>query len=438
MSNPYYTATGLPAFLTRGVSATERNEYALIQTAFDGVNTAIIARGSVAGQVWTGLQNFTGATITVPTLPYGTSGSFAVSMDTLNAAVFASAALPAQTGNAGNVLLTNGTTPNWGRTPLPRSARTANVQLVGADGATYVDITSGTFTQTFATPAVRGAGWWVRLGNSGTGFVTIPSSDGLTNWVMYPGEIRDFFCDGAADTSRIIHSYCCEFLSTVTYVKPPGYREHGYMVHSGGASGARTGAGSTAALGGYGGGSFPGVLNDAIIPATILLTVGAGGAPVTGVAAGNVGGDSSIGALVTVVGASTSFAGAVAGPGGGNALVGSVSSPSNPVGFEAAAGVGSTNGSLSALYAGTANGATSNSLGNGGTSMYGGGCGGGITSGNVVRLPGGSVHGGAGGAASVGASGVDGSFPSGGGGATQFGSQSGAGGAGKIKMWGIA
>jgi hypothetical protein len=120
----FYTVSGIPAAQTRASSSQMRAEFVLVQTAFASVNTDITAnlaanvasiatKGAITGQAWTGTHNFTGGTITVPTLAYGTTGSYAVSMDTLNAAVFAAANLPAQTGNSGKVLTTNGTTPSW-------------------------------------------------------------------------------------------------------------------------------------------------------------------------------------------------------------------------------------------------------------------------------------------------------------------------------------
>jgi hypothetical protein len=121
MANPYYGVTGIPAAATRGISASPRNEFLLIQTGFDSVYNAIgttlpasiATKGAITGQTWTGTHDYTGGSIKVPTLTYGTTGSFAVSMDTLNAAVFAAANLPAQTGNSGKSLTTNGTTPSW-------------------------------------------------------------------------------------------------------------------------------------------------------------------------------------------------------------------------------------------------------------------------------------------------------------------------------------
>lgn len=112
MSNPYYGhGDGVPVYLSRGTSSPMQAEFDLVAAGFDGAYAAILLRGLIAGQAWTGTQNFTGATITVPTLAYGTSGAFAVNMDTLNAAVFAAANLPAQAGKADYFFTTDGGTP---------------------------------------------------------------------------------------------------------------------------------------------------------------------------------------------------------------------------------------------------------------------------------------------------------------------------------------
>lgn len=433
MTNPYYAASNTPAAQTRGVSSTIRTEYGLIQTGFDGVNVAILLKGAIAGQVWTGTHDFTGATsVLVPTRTYGTSGQYAVNMDTLNAAVFAAANLPAQTGNSGKFFTTNGTVPSWVSLPVPtfsRSARTANAILVVADKATFIEITSGTFTQTFTAAATLGSGWWCRVKNSGTGDITIPSSDGVTNWVMYPNECRDFFCDGSVFTSSIVFPYRRDFLTSGTWVKPPGYKTHGGLAWSGGNSGQRTNNTGNASVGGAGGGCFPFTLNAADLAATETITVGAGGAAVTTVAGGNVGGNTSFGSWLTVfAGSAYQVGGAI---GISNAFQ-ATSTGANGNGFEGANGT-PTPGSTVYGGAPASNDATANS----GSSIYGGAAGGSVTSVAILRTPGTSKFGGNGGAASSTGNGVDGTAPGGGGGPTQTGTQSGAGARGELRIWGI-
>ncbi len=83
-----------------------------LSTATSDVQAQINSKASKAGDTYTGAHNYTGATITVPTLAAGSSGNSAASVDYANALAFTSA-LPAQAGNAGKFVKTNGTTANW-------------------------------------------------------------------------------------------------------------------------------------------------------------------------------------------------------------------------------------------------------------------------------------------------------------------------------------
>jgi len=87
-----------------------------------------------------------------------------------------------------------------------RSARTSNTILGVADQGTLIDITSGTFSQTFTAAATLGNGWFAYVGNSGTGFVTLdPNStetitvNGVaqTTWVLWPREMGLIVCNGS-------------------------------------------------------------------------------------------------------------------------------------------------------------------------------------------------------------------------------------------------
>lgn len=95
------------------------------------------------------------------------------------AAAAATAALPG--GSINDSITTTGNT--WSSTKISaelaailpdvvRVPKTSNTMLVAADQSKWIDITSGTFTQTADTAANLGAGWWVELGNSGSGVVT--------------------------------------------------------------------------------------------------------------------------------------------------------------------------------------------------------------------------------------------------------------------------
>lgn len=216
-----------------------------------------------------------------------------------------------------------------------RTARDAgsNVPLAFANHGAWIDYT-GTFVQAFAASAVLQSGWWTFLRNNGTGEVTLDPSgaetiDGLTSFVMYPGEVRFVQCDGTALRSFVISPFLLSSSVSGNFVKPPGYRKFRFTLDgagSGGGGGAGGGSGSGVAAattsGGGGGGGASGnpgrrVTREVIaddLPALVAYVVGAGGtagamgaggaASVSG-AAGNAGVAGGIGGA----GGATSFGG---------------------------------------------------------------------------------------------------------------------------------
>ncbi len=228
--------------------------------------------------------------------------------------------LPTQTGKNRYVLVTNGTTPLWNPAPyLIRSARTSNTILGAADSGSFVDITGGTFSQTFAAVATLGNGWWAYVRNSGTGDVTLdPNSteliDGVSTYIMYPGETRLVFCDGTALHSTVITPYSRTYNSSGSYTKPPGYKYHfldSQAPGGGGGSGAR-GAITSNAGGGGGGGRIRVNIPDAEMPPSpTTVTVGAAGTGGAGITSNNTdgndgtaGGTNSFGGMFSVTGGS--------------------------------------------------------------------------------------------------------------------------------------
>lgn len=206
-------------------------------------------------------------------------------------------------------------------TAVPRSIRTANTQLVTSDKSSLIDITSGTFTQTFDTTAALGNGWFCYIRNNGTGNITIPTSDGITNWIMYSGECRLFQCDGVNLTSVVITPFTATFAVTVSFVRPPGYLYFDgefWGAGSGGAGGGYTQPGS----GGGGGGYARRIFSAAEIGASTMVTIGAGGAGGAGlINTGGVGG--AAGGNTTFLGLTASGATAsVSGTGAGSAGAG--------------------------------------------------------------------------------------------------------------------
>lgn len=89
---------------------------------------------------------------------------------------------------------------------IVRSPRTSNTILGVADQSKLIDVTSGTFTQTFSAAATLGDGWFAYVGNSGTGYVTLdPNSSetitvngvAQTTWVLWPREMGLVICNGS-------------------------------------------------------------------------------------------------------------------------------------------------------------------------------------------------------------------------------------------------
>lgn len=318
-----------------------------------------------------------------------------------------------------------------------RSARTASLALAPTDNRSYVDLTSGTFTQAFGTAATLGSGWSCRVGNSGTGEITIPASDGRTNWIMYAGEIRDFYCDGAVLTSRVVHAFLKKDLSSVVFVKPPGYAFFGGLLSAGGAGGYYSASGN-AAGGGGGGECFPWMLSASWFGLAENIAIGSGGVGGTPASpTGAAGGNSTIGTFVT------SYGGAPGGANNGGTAGRSFPAPGSLTGYNT--GVGGNAGGVggSSVYGGGGGGAgqqTSPWAGlAGGSSVWGGGGGGGAPfSTSVVGAGGISTYAGNGGIGAVTGVAGNGVVPSGGGGgAYSAASAAGAGAAGQSIMWGI-
>lgn len=317
---------------------------------------------------------------------------------------------------------------------INKSTRTSNTILGFTDSAKLIEITSGTFTQTFDAVATLGAGWYVYLQNKGTGDITLDPNgaetiDGLASYIMYPNECRLITCDGTVLTSIVINTFYRVWTSTAAsnFTKPPGYSQFGGLAWSGGSSGKK-GGGGTVSPGGGGGGAFPFNLPASLFSATETFTIGAGGAGITtSPNNGNAGGNTTLGSILTVFGASTYLNGGAIG-----ITAGSLSpSGSSGTGFDGAL---SNSSPLGAIYGGASSGSTG---AGGGSSVFGGGAGGGYDGVTNSGAGGTSKFGGNGGAGGFTGSGVDGSIPGGGGGGTGTGTTSGAGGRGEVRMWGI-
>lgn len=350
-----------------------------------------------------------------------------------------------------------GTFANWtisvsvqpNTTPtLLLSQRTANAMLAAGDAGKLIDITANTFTQTFDAAAALGNGWYAYVRNSGTGDITLDPNgseliDGMTSFVMYPGECRLIQCNGTALTSVVLQSFYKQFTASATFTKPPGYKAFAGELFGAGGSGCKSGSANNGG-GGGGGACNPFNVPESFFAATETITIGAGGAAQTAAnAAGQSGGTSSIGSKVFAYGG---YGGSSAGGGGGGGIEGTGGiatggapktindNTAQPTQYWDVFG-GSGAGQPGSIYGGGC-GAFDN--GGAGTltarsSIYGGGGGGS----NTQTTGGTSRYGGSGGNGSSAGNGQAGTAPGGGGGSTFTGSTSGAGARGELRIRGV-
>lgn len=286
-------------------------------------------------------------------------------------------------GAAGYFLKSDGTnftaSPIGGNFSIPTSARTSNTILGLSDNGYYIDVTSGTFTQTFTAAATLGAGWWCYIGNSGSGNVTLDPNgsetiDGLTSFIMYPKEVRLVLCNGTSFKSVVINTFNVTVTSTGSITIPPGYQKLGVDAVGGGGGG---GTGAVNTSGGYrygpsGGGAGARVLSIIDAPtagSSVTATIGAGGT------AGSAGGNSSFNNIVAYgggagAGGSTSYV-TIAGGAGGGGLTGAGGNGGSNVNPTTANGIGGT-----PIVSGTTSNVSFGGAGGGGAAIWGGGGGG--------------------------------------------------------------
>lgn len=332
--------------------------------------------------------------------------------------------LPAiQPGDAGKALIVNPAETGYlfgSPKDFTRIIRTSNVQIGAANLGQFIDITAGTFTQTFAAVADLPDGWFCYLRNSGSGDVTLDPNgseqiDGLTSYIMYPGEMRLIFKDGTALRSVVMTAFAKTFTTSGNFIKPPGYALFwGEMWGGGGGGGSGNGSGAT--LGGGGSGA-PCV--EVSVPASKLaasesVTIGSGGAGSAGEGNGTSGGASAFAGFTAPpgLGGSGTFPTA---PGGA-----AVSSPTNSAPFflgTAGGGSGSPGISSSKGASGGGGSPNTNATTAGGISAFAGNGGQGVGNG-----------------ASAGA--INGTAPGAGGGG-RYSGLAGAGARGELRIWGV-
>jgi hypothetical protein len=96
---------------------------------------------------------------------------------------------------------------NWAlanlQATLARSARTSNTALTTTDRAAFIEITSGTFSQTLDAAASLLNGWFCWVQNTGTGTITMDPNggeliDGAATKTLPPGRMVLVSCTGSA------------------------------------------------------------------------------------------------------------------------------------------------------------------------------------------------------------------------------------------------
>lgn len=338
----------------------------------------------------------------------------------VNTAILAaslSADIPTQTSNAGKTLRTDGTSVSWSYSGY--AARTSNTVLSLGNNDNLIEITSGTFSQTFATAASLGSGWRVFLKNSGTGDITLDPSgsetiDGLTSFVMYPGEMRLIYCNGSAFVSTVLRAFTKTYTASGDFVMPPGYSGRvdcdGWGGGGGGGSGARNTNINQPGGGGAGGGAartqFK--LSELTAGTSYTVTIGAAGTAGAAVASdstsGNNGGDggnTTLGSVFTAFGGARGGGGTAAGNGAGGGGAGYTGAGSTSSGGGPGGGVAADGGPEA--FGGGDGGTTG---GNGVSAFKGGGGGGSGAVGATAGTGGGSYEGGGGGGGGGGYSGA--------------------------------
>lgn len=328
-----------------------------------------------------------------------------------------------------------------GASTLKFTTTSSPLTLDSTHNANIVQLTGSTArTFSFTAAATLTNGWWCIIENSSTADLTVdPNSseliDGLSTYIMYPGEVRMVQCTGSAFNSVVLNGFTRIYNSSGTLQIPPGYTSLIFdMISGGGAGACRTTTGNS---GGGGGGAYETlhVPTTSLVAAgsTETITVAGTAAGVTGNSAGTAGNNTSVtvnGTTFTVNGATGGATAATnSAAAGGTFPATAFNITNNTFGITETASTGGDvtsgnapeqGGSINALHGGGGGGASSSTAGG-------------------VRTAGTSLLGGAGGVGGATAGGApgNGTQPGGGGGGANNNTTSGSGAAGRVIIRGI-
>lgn len=145
------------------------NEFNFLVGVTSSIQAQFSAKGAVIGQTWTGTHDYTGAVLNVATQAAGDSSTKAASTAFAASLAFASS-LPAQAGNAGKGVTTNGTVASWASFfPAISTVRAANFTAL-SNSSHDCNTTSAAFTLTL--PVAPAAGDWVSITDYAGTFAT--------------------------------------------------------------------------------------------------------------------------------------------------------------------------------------------------------------------------------------------------------------------------
>lgn len=135
------------------------------------LNALDLAKPNKSGASYSGVHDFSSATVHVATRPAGTSGDYPASVDFVNAAVIAAATnIPGQAGNSGKFLRTDGANAGWSFV-LSYETRAAGFSAASGDAGKAFDCSSA-FTISLPAAATVGASWYIYV-KASNGAVTI-------------------------------------------------------------------------------------------------------------------------------------------------------------------------------------------------------------------------------------------------------------------------